>query len=134
IAGGTLLRRQSVEIPFGTPIGVGAFRLRFRTKEQRARDYEDTPSPSAPTRLPTDDEHEARAELRREIHRQLLEHLDLAQMDATKIDDASFRPRVLVALRRIVKGLESRMDAETDKDALIGEMADEALGLGPLEH
>src|SRR5437016_1292342 len=32
IAGGTLLRGQAAEIPFGTPIGVGSFRLRFRPK------------------------------------------------------------------------------------------------------
>src|SRR5207245_7757386 len=87
-----------------------------------------------PPRAETVAEPGAQADLRREIHRQLLEHLDLAQMDPTKIDDASFRPRVLVALRRIVKSLEGRLGPEMDKDALIGEMADEALGLGPLEH
>jgi pilus assembly protein CpaF len=164
IAGGTLLRGQAAEIPFGTPIGVGSFCLRFQRRaspdrpeaaaEQPGRPDSSTPPnvPSvesaekgaradSPTMLPpdpgrTESGHElgARAELRREIHRQLLEHLDLAQMDPTKIDDASFRPRVLVALRRIVKNLESRLDPETDRVALIGEMADEALGLGPLEH
>jgi pilus assembly protein CpaF len=72
--------------------------------------------------------------LRREIHRQLLENLDLAQMDAKKLDDPSMRPRVLTALRRIVQRVEARLPADLDRDALIGELADEALGLGPLER
>lgn len=74
------------------------------------------------------------AEIRREIHRQLLELLDLAKMDATKVDDPSMRPKVLTAIRRIVHNLSSRLPPGTDQDRLIGEMADEALGLGPLER
>ncbi|AKU94075.1 Type II/IV secretion system ATP hydrolase TadA/VirB11/CpaF, TadA subfamily [Labilithrix luteola] len=74
------------------------------------------------------------ADVRREIHRQLLELLDLAKMDATKVDDPSMRPKVLTAIRRIVHNLGSRLPAGTDNDRLIGEMADEALGLGPLER
>ena len=44
------------------------------------------------------------------------------------------RPRVLTALRRIVQRLEARIPAELDRDVLIGDLADEALGLGPLER
>jgi pilus assembly protein CpaF len=77
---------------------------------------------------------EADAALRREIHKRLLEHLDLATTEAARLDDPSFRPRVLTALRRIVKLLERRLPAGLDTDRLVGEMADEALGLGPLEH
>jgi pilus assembly protein CpaF len=72
--------------------------------------------------------------LRREIHKLLLEHLDLATIDAKKLDDPSMRPKVLNALRRIVGQLESRIPATMDRDTLIGELADEALGLGPLER
>jgi pilus assembly protein CpaF len=73
-------------------------------------------------------------ELRRLIHKALLENLDLATLDAAKLDDPSMRPRVLTALRRIVKQMEHRFPAGLDKDALVGELADEALGLGPLER
>jgi len=76
----------------------------------------------------------AEVELRREIHKLLLEHLDLATIDAKKLDDPSMRPKVLNALRRIVAGLAERIPREISPDTLIGELADEALGLGPLER
>jgi pilus assembly protein CpaF len=76
----------------------------------------------------------ADAALRREIHRRVLEHLDLAAMDSKRLDDPSFRPRVLTALRRTIKALEDQLPPGIDRDRLVGEMADEALGLGPLEQ
>ena len=72
--------------------------------------------------------------LRREIHKQLLEHLDLAAMDPSKFDDPSLRPKVLGALRRITTMLEHKLPLGINKDRLVGELADEALGLGPLER
>ena len=76
----------------------------------------------------------ADAALRREIHRRVLEHLDLAAMDSKRLDDPSFRPRVLTALRHTIKALEDQLPPDLDRDRLVGEMADEALGLGPLEQ
>ncbi len=73
-------------------------------------------------------------QLRRDIHRALLENLDLATIDAAKLDDPSMRPRVLTALRRIVKQWDMKIPQHLDRDALVGELADEALGLGPLER
>jgi pilus assembly protein CpaF len=72
--------------------------------------------------------------LRREIHRRLLDYLDLAKLDTSKLDDLSTRPRVLAGLRAIIDGLQSRLPEGADRDALLGELADEALGLGPLER
>jgi len=76
----------------------------------------------------------ADAALRREIHRRVLEHLDLAALDSKRLDDPSFRPRVLTALRRTMQALEDQLPPGLDRDRLVGEMADEALGLGPLEQ
>jgi pilus assembly protein CpaF len=80
------------------------------------------------------DAADADAALRRSIHTKLLEHLDLATMDAQKLDDPSMRPKVVVALRRIVDALRDKLPPNADRDALVGELADEALGLGPLER
>src|SRR5262249_31584113 len=72
--------------------------------------------------------------IRREIHRQLLDFLDLAKLEASKLDDPSMRPKVLTALRRIIQNLGERIPANVNRDLLLGELADEALGLGPLER
>jgi pilus assembly protein CpaF len=72
--------------------------------------------------------------LRREIHRKLLEHLDLATVEPSQLDDPSLRPKVLNALRRIVATLDARIPQEMNRDVLVGELVDEALGLGPLEN
>jgi pilus assembly protein CpaF len=98
-----------------------------------------TVPPRAPASAPADASPEAAAfesesAFRREIHAKLLENLDLAKLDASKIDDPSMRPRVLTALRRIVKLLDNRIPPNIDRDTLVGELADEALGLGPLER
>ncbi len=53
--------------------------------------------------FPTDDDaRENEVRMRRNIHAALLENLDLAKLDAAKLDDPSMRPRVLTALRKIV--------------------------------
>ncbi|MFO0569444.1 MAG: ATPase, T2SS/T4P/T4SS family [Polyangiaceae bacterium] len=79
-------------------------------------------------------EQDAINELRREIHRQLLEHLDLASLSSKQLDDPSMRPKVISALRRIVEMMGPRLPQSVERDRLVGELADEALGLGPLEH
>ena len=90
--------------------------------------------PTMPAPPPEAAAGESESALRREIHAKLLENLDLAKMDAAKIDDPSMRPRVLTALRRIVQQLDARIAPTVNRDMLIGELADEALGLGPLER
>lgn len=73
-------------------------------------------------------------ELRREMHRRLLQHLELGADDLMQLDAAALRPRVIRALRRILDGLRERLPTDLDTDGLLGELVDEALGLGPLEH
>lgn len=70
---------------------------------------------------------------RRAVHRKLLENLDLAQMKRAAIDVAAIRPEVVAALGRIVNELEPGKLSEVGKEQLIRELADETLGLGPLE-
>lgn len=72
--------------------------------------------------------------LRAEIHKRLLEHLDLGAVDAGGASDPTLRPKVLAALREIVRVLGERIPAAIDRDVLIGSLADEAVGLGPVER
>jgi len=83
---------------------------------------------------PHDASSGAPIELRRLVHRLLLQHLDMNAIDPTRGDDPALRPRVLAALRRIARTLEGRLPADVSSDMLVGEVADEALGLGPLER
>jgi pilus assembly protein CpaF len=76
----------------------------------------------------------ASAELRRRIHRSLLDYLDLASLDGTDMEAAVLRPRVMQALEQIVSRFEPELPPATDKARLVVEMADEALGLGPLQE
>jgi pilus assembly protein CpaF len=70
--------------------------------------------------------------LRRRIHSELLKNLDFAKIDPTR-PDPSLRPRVLTALKRIVADVDAPILAKLDRDGFIGELLEEALGLGPLE-
>jgi len=72
-------------------------------------------------------------ETRRSIHRMLLEHLDLASLDRNQMDDRSMRPKVREALTRLVRQAASSLPEGTNIAALIEELTNEALGLGPLE-
>jgi pilus assembly protein CpaF len=154
LAGGTFINNSFAEVPLGTPLTVGEFTIAIAMPSALAP-MPLRPAPAEPRRVapgaPEPEEPplvDARArdrevregvkrregmELRREIHRLLLEHLDLATVEAAKLDDPSLRPKVLVALRRIVRMLDDRIPADVNRDALVGEMVDEALGLGPLE-
>ncbi|MCL2447566.1 MAG: Flp pilus assembly complex ATPase component TadA [Polyangiaceae bacterium] len=145
IAGRHVLRGgEEAEIAHGTPIRIGAHRVVIRpafpapgasTSDTPSRATH-TPTGRAAAEAPVDSKPAAVADvtLRREIHRRLLDYLDLAKLDASKLDDLSTRPRVLAALRAIIDGMQERLPPGADRDALLGELADEALGLGPLER
>ncbi len=72
--------------------------------------------------------------VRVEVHKRLLEHLDLGAVDASRTDDPTLRPKVLAALRAIVSNLGDRIPAGLDRDVLVGSLLDEAIGLGPIER
>jgi pilus assembly protein CpaF len=116
MVGDVVLHSQARTVPYSTPIFVGHNKVLIR------------PLPGAAPKSDSSD-----GALRREIHRRLLDFVDLAKMDATKLDDPSMRPKVLAALRRIISGLEEQLPPGVQRDVLLGELADEALGLGPLE-
>ncbi|HVW25515.1 MAG TPA: ATPase, T2SS/T4P/T4SS family [Polyangiaceae bacterium] len=73
-------------------------------------------------------------ELRRRIHRLLLEYLDLPSLDRTTMDPVVMRPKVVAGLRRIVAELSHELPSREHHESLVQELADEAVGLGPLER
>jgi pilus assembly protein CpaF len=158
LAGAVFVNDRAVDVPLDTPLTIGEYTLSVRGPERAASvgdgaaagDAPATPEPArgeldAPAAPPASTlEHASERALavaqeaeavavRREIHRLLLEHLDLGAIEAGKHDSPSLRPRVLSALRQIVRGLDARIAPDVNRDALVGELVDEALGLGPLE-
>jgi len=75
---------------------------------------------------------EGAGQLRRRIHRELLDQLDLVRLDPQKLSAEHLRPRVVEALHTICRRLLPQ-SSEAARDALVTELADEALGLGPLQ-
>jgi pilus assembly protein CpaF len=73
-------------------------------------------------------------EARRNLHRRLLENLDLPSLDRAALDPDAMRPKVMAALRRIVTEHEGASLGVEGREQLVRELADEALGLGPLEQ
>ncbi|MDD9946485.1 MAG: ATPase, T2SS/T4P/T4SS family [Myxococcales bacterium] len=157
---GTLVGDQSVHgdgslATFGTRIRVGSIDLWVRRPRRAgnngaAKDASangvrteepasgESPSASASQGAAGPSNHlqdgdDALSGLRKRVHRQLLEQLDMTAIDPGKNDDPTLRPRVLSALRRIVAGLAEELPGGLTREALVGQMADEALGLGPLE-
>jgi pilus assembly protein CpaF len=155
LAGGWFLNHAEREVPLDTPLTVGEYTLSISNTAslpapqpaalgtaveaplpaevlpERARDES---AGERARELAAEEQERSAVSLRRDIHRLLLEHLDLATVQASKLDDPSLRPKVLTALRRIVQALDHRIAPDLNRDALVGEMADEALGLGPLEN
>ncbi len=121
---GVPLRRARKSVGAECSLCLGASRVTLR------RERPSTESAFVP--LVVIDPEQELHELRRSIHRSLLQQLDLSAFDPLRREDPTLRPRVLAALRRIVAQL--KLPANVAADALVGEMADEALGLGPLEH
>ena len=119
LVGDQLVRRTSCEVPAGTPVRVGPFVLRF---EQTA----DAESRGASTR-------DVSSAVRRDIHRRLLEHLDLAKLERSRMNPHMMRAKVRLALQAITPAFVHLLPAGVDADALIEELTHEAVGLGPLE-
>ena len=76
---------------------------------------------------------EAAFELRRVVHRLLLETLDLRRGDLRQLGDAQLRAEVREVVARIVA---TRIDVPPgmDGERLVDDVVDEAVGLGPLQR
>ncbi|NOY89742.1 MAG: Flp pilus assembly complex ATPase component [Deltaproteobacteria bacterium] len=154
-ANGTLIgdqrvKQSAVRIPPGVPMRVGPYVLRLYDPALAAVPPKGPEAPAAPAKpAPKPVDRKSRppseqlslsggtadvsVELRRRVHRMLLDYLDLATLDRSQMDDRSMRPKVHKALDRIFSQLAADIPPSTDLQAFRGEMTDEALGLGPLE-
>ncbi|MEZ4286565.1 MAG: ATPase, T2SS/T4P/T4SS family [Polyangiales bacterium] len=146
VVGGTIVLKSSATFPAGTPFKVGPYLLRV--------DWDAMRKPTANGVRSVVPRREKRGagemvggvlrfagttaatpvELRRRVHRMLLDHLDLATLDRGNMDSDAIRPKVLRALKQIITNLQADIPSSVDHDELTHEMSDEVLGLGPLER
>ncbi len=74
--------------------------------------------------------------LKQEIHRQLLDELDLKNIDLSKLKTSEVKYKATGIINNIISKLKSEniLDAHVNEAGLLKEVIDEALGLGPLEQ
>lgn len=137
-----LLRRGARLVPAArTTLQIGRFRIEVEGPQvvpASKKGGTETADPESDAEAPTSGisptpTTEAGPELRRRIHRRLLENLDLPGLDRAAMDAAVLRPKVVAALRRIVADLGQETPHGEIQEQLVHELSDEALGLGPLE-
>jgi len=95
-------------------------------------------APAAPTRVPLRVERDERLVARRQavkqqIHKELLERMDIKRLTASHVEEGELHRRVLTTLEGIVKDVAPRLPPEITPQALIKEVYDEAVGLGAIE-
>jgi pilus assembly protein CpaF len=74
-----------------------------------------------------------RQAIKQEIHRELLERLDIKRLTAAHVEREDLNKRAQEALAVIVREVSARLPSEIKPDDLIREIYNEALRLGPLE-
>ncbi len=148
LVGAERVIRSTAPVPPGVSFRVGPYEIRAKDTSRAHHTTDQSParaestSPSATERsgsgtgastILARKQQNVAAELRRRIHRMLLDHLDLVTLDRAKMDDRAMRPKVRDALGRIVADVSKEIPRGVDLNELIRELTDEALGLGPLE-
>jgi len=129
-----LVNGDEVPMTAGAAIGIGAYQLRLQVLAG-APDQVSTP-PSGSRGAPAEDEAaaEVSVSVRRRIHRDVLENLDLVKLDRNRMNDHLLRAKVIHALADIVERYRHEMPAGVDTEELVRELTHEAIGLGPLER
>jgi len=136
---GTFLNGRPVEAPSrvsdGDQIEVGAFRIWLLSG---------APPPAAA--VPQGDAKEAKPaleaekslaekarDLKQRIHKKLIEFLDLRWVDLSKLSETEIRGQTRGAIENILRELAWEIPPGLNREELIKQVLDEALGLGPLE-
>ncbi|NLB54848.1 MAG: CpaF family protein, partial [Lentisphaerae bacterium] len=92
------------------------------------------PEVHAATRAPVRDPHaDEKREIKRQIHSELLDRLDITRLTAANIGEKDLHDRASSMLTLIINDISKRLPSWLDQRELKKEIYDEAVGLGPLE-
>ena len=152
---GTYLNGQPIKAPTpfreGDELGVGAFRIRLvvgppapaaaaappSTLESGGEiigtlEYIPVAAPAEAAAGHAALELESR-KLKEKVHKKLIEFLDLRWVDLSKMKEEEVRTQTRTAVENILRELAWEIPQGLDRESLIREIINEALGLGPLE-
>ena len=136
---GPCLMRVSAEKP--APVRVEPVPAPVKAPEARAQVSQGTPDakppvPAVPVSAPEerDEKQVARRQaVKQQIHKELIERMDIKRLTASHVDEEELRRRVQTTVEGIVKDIAPRLPAGMVPQTLIKEVYDEAVGLGAIE-
>lgn len=117
------VRRPVAPLEPGRMLTFGAYRLQIA--EATDGDLVGT--------TPTEEQDQTEQAYRELVRRKLVRRLDLRRRDVTQTDDDLLRDQVALILHDIIREPDSALPASMNAGAFVTEMADECLGLGPIE-
>jgi pilus assembly protein CpaF len=132
-------------VPFGKALRIGPFTLRVRpaapalptaapTAAAATTASTAAPLPALPPPLPAHEMPDSeRDRLKRWLRGLLLESLDLPSLRPEELKDKALTPRVLQLMDELLDEHARELPRGLDRGRLRKELADEVLGLGPLE-
>jgi len=90
---------------------------------------------SEPSSSPSDALRKRYADLQKLLHERLVESLDLRRLDLERLADTELRERTEKTIRQLLAKMEAeeKLSPEIDRESLLTDVINEALGLGSLE-
>ncbi len=105
-----------------------------KAKPQPGKPEPAKPEPAKPAKVASGDVSRVSPDIRRKLHRSLVDHLDLLKLERSRLNPLLLRAKVELALKEICTAQSHLIPKGTDIERLIFELCNEAVGLGPLEE
>ncbi len=135
-----LEKNKQVPVPLGKPVVIGEYALVFELPQMvRKQSAVIEANSSAAEKIPettadfSEEQLNALSGIRDQIHKRLLETLDLRWVDFTAKRDQELNDLVSKRLDLILSQMSAAIPKWVDRKLLKKEMQDEVVGLGPLE-
>ncbi|MBA3253272.1 MAG: Flp pilus assembly complex ATPase component TadA [Burkholderiaceae bacterium] len=115
-----------------TPVAKGLVRSALSPAQRAPAAPPAKPVTPHAARSPEQAASQDRIVWRRKLHEKLLDTIDLRRRDFTRMSDDEIRTETQAVIRELM-GRESQLPPQIDRAALLHEVLNEAVGLGPLE-
>jgi pilus assembly protein CpaF len=125
----------------GARIGVGSYLIMFKGNATQAAAARRAPAQAPATQADARklakkepaDKPQTLASYKEKVHKILLESVDLKKVDFTSHSDEEIRQKTRSTVDAIVKTVLTELPDTVDREQLVREVVDEAVGLGPIE-